>query len=49
MKVRWSKRAYQEKDIWRNKDEKVYLKIMQLLENIKETPYSCLGKLEPLR
>ncbi|MGX7091947.1 Txe/YoeB family addiction module toxin [Hutsoniella sourekii] len=49
MKVRWSKRAYKEKEIWRNKDKKIYQKIIQLLENIKDTPYSGLGKPELLR
>jgi len=49
MKIILTKRAKQDILFWKQNNQKYYTKVLDLIENIKFTPYSGLGKPEPLR
>ena len=49
MKIHWSRRSVIERDYWKENNPKIYEKLYQLLEAIKENPYQGLGKPEALR
>lgn len=48
-KIEFRKRAKEEFEHFEKHDKKIFLKILQLLEDIKLHPYSGLGKPEALR
>jgi toxin YoeB len=50
VEVAYFQQALEDLDFWRkSRNKKVQDKISQLIENIKETPYTGLGKPEPLK
>lgn len=42
-------RAFEDLTWWINKDRKLTLRIIRLIENIQQTPFEGLGKPEPLK
>ncbi|MBY0280933.1 MAG: Txe/YoeB family addiction module toxin [Alphaproteobacteria bacterium] len=48
-KVNWSEKALQDIKFWEKNVPKIAKRIQQLIDNIQETPYSGLGKPEPLK
>lgn len=42
-------RAFEDLTWWIRQDRKTALRIMQLIENIQQTPFAGLGKPEPLK
>lgn len=42
-------RAFEDLTWWIRQDRKTALRIMQLIENIQQTPFAGLGKAEPLK
>ena len=50
MEVKFTDEGYEDLMYWRKKNEqKILLKIRQLLESIHETPFQGIGKPEPLK
>lgn len=49
MKVLFTKGALEDYYYWRDSDKKIFSKINKLIQNIKEMPFSGLGKPEPLK
>lgn len=49
MKVLWSRQAAKDREYWKVTDTKMHDKITALITNIIETPYTGIGKPEPLR
>ena len=49
MKLAWTVQAWEDYQYWRSADEKVYRSINELINDIKKTPFTGVGKPEPLR
>jgi toxin YoeB len=49
MKIAWTDIAWEEYTYWTEHDKKILERINKLIKNIKQTPFSGLGKPEPLR
>jgi toxin YoeB len=49
MDVLWAPQASQDFDYWLATDAKIAGRIRQLVANIQETPFTGIGKPEPLR
>lgn len=47
--VNWSEKALEDIKFWQKNIPKIAKRIQQLIDNIKETPHSGLGKPEPLK
>lgn len=48
MEIVWSRKAYVDYKYWGQYDRKVVIRINKLIENIMSTPFTGLGKPEPL-
>lgn len=49
MEVIYTTRAQEDRDYWKKYDKKLLRRIERLIENIKQQPFSGLGKPEPLK
>tara|TARA_R110002096_G_scaffold365345_2_gene558713 strand:- start:12358 stop:12615 length:258 start_codon:yes stop_codon:yes gene_type:complete len=49
MKLIWSENAWDDYLYWQENDKKTVKRINNLIKDIKRTPYSGLGKPEPLK
>jgi len=49
MKLAWTSRAWADYQYWRDADEKVFRAINDLIDDARQTPFSGLGKPEPLK
>jgi toxin YoeB len=49
MKYTFVDESWEDYLYWQKTDRKMMLKINELLKDISRTPYSCLGKPEPLK
>lgn len=50
MEVKFTDEGYEDLMYWRKKNEqKILLKIRQLIESIQQTPFQGIGKPEPLK
>ncbi|MGB5944407.1 MAG: Txe/YoeB family addiction module toxin [Leeuwenhoekiella sp.] len=49
MKIRFAKSALEDYQYWRDNDPKLFDRIHVLLRQIKEAPFSGIGKPEPLK
>ena len=49
MKLIWSDNAWDDYLYWQENDKKMVKRINNLIKDIKRTPYSGLGKPEPLK
>ena len=49
MKIQIEKQALEDLTYWGTEDRKKALKILELIEDIRKTPFSGLGKPEPLK
>jgi toxin YoeB len=47
--VHWTSQAEQDREHWRRSDRRILVKIDRLVEDIREHPFSGIGKPEPLR
>ena len=49
MKILWAAAAWVDYTEWQRREPNIIFKINQLIDNIQRTPFSGLGKPEPLR
>jgi toxin YoeB len=49
MKFEFTENAWEDLAYWKNTDAHIYKKLMELLHDIKITPFHGLGKPEPLK
>lgn len=49
MRIQWEERAWEEYIFWEETDKKTLRKINALVKEMMRTPFSGLGKPEPLR
>jgi toxin YoeB len=49
MKTAFTKKAYEDREHWSANDPEIVKKIINLIEDIKKTPFKGLGKPEPLK
>lgn len=49
MNIIFAKNARDDMDFWEKTNPKIHIKINQLIENIKISPFSGIGKPEPLK
>ncbi|MDO1581537.1 Txe/YoeB family addiction module toxin [Rhizobium oryzicola] len=49
MKLVWTANAWEDYEFWQKTDPRMVEKINELIRNAKRTPFSCLGKPEPLK
>jgi toxin YoeB len=49
MKIIFEYKAFEEFNEWAAVDKKIYDKIVELIKDIKRSPYSGKGKAEPLK
>ncbi len=47
--VRWSSDALEDRDYWRKKEPRTHERMERLLADIARTPFSGVGKPEPLK
>lgn len=47
--IAFDKRSFDEFTNWATEDKKIYAKIISLINDIQRTPFSGLGKPEPLK
>ncbi len=48
-KISFEYKAFEDLNEWLEKDKKIYQKIIQFIKDIKRSPFSGIGKPEPLR
>ncbi len=49
MKILWADAAWEDYLWWHKTNDKVFQRINRLIENIQQTPFTGLGKPEPLK
>ncbi len=49
MEINFTEGAYEDYKYWKSNDNKIFIKINRLINNIKITPFRGLGKPEPLK
>ncbi len=49
MEIKWTKNAADDLEFWKKNDPKIVNRIRELIDNIKVTPFTGIGKPEPLR
>jgi toxin YoeB len=49
MKVFWTDIAWEDYAYWESRNKKILNKVNELVKNIKQTPFTGLGKPEPLK
>lgn len=49
MEINFTEGAYEDYKYWESNDNKIFIKINRLVNNIKITPFRGLGKPEPLK
>jgi toxin YoeB len=49
VKVIFTLKAQQDISYWQKRNPKIYLKLISLIKNVQNTPYSGLGKPEALK
>lgn len=49
MKLAWTTQAWEDYEYWRAADEKVFRSINELINDVRKTPFTGLGKPEPLK
>lgn len=49
MNIEFSKKGWNDFEYWLDNDKEIVLKIRDLIKSIKQTPFSGLGKPEPLK
>ena len=49
LEIVWSKKAYEDYKYWGYNQKNILIRINKLIENIIQTPFSGLGKPEPLK
>lgn len=48
-KIRYTPEAQEDLEYWHGQDKKTLIRILKLIDNIEETPFTGIGKPEPLR